>query len=126
MSSEIEHGRHYFFNLIVVHTFKFIIILIIIKIELSNWVSARKKFKGGKRQRPLFFKTIGYCLSCSFCCFLKILGGQMPFRGAKVVFGGRPLPPCSRKPVKYQFAKLLEKMRSLIFSVETIKNWWSI
>ena len=56
------------------------------------WLSARKKFKGGNN-RPSFFKTIGYCFYCSFYCFSKILRGQTPFRGAKVVLGGAPCPP---------------------------------
>ena len=58
------------------------------------WLSAGQNLGGGgaKDNRPLFFKTIGYCFYCSFYCFSKILGG-------KSRFGGRPLPPCSRKPV---------------------------
>ena len=55
----------------------------------SCWLSARKKFRGGDN-RPLFFKTIGYCSYCYFYCFSKILGGQTSFRGGA--------PPCSRKP----------------------------
>ena len=53
-----------------------------------------EKIRGGwaKDKRPLFFETIRYCFYCSFYFFLKIL------EGAKVVLGGRPLPPCSRKP----------------------------
>ena len=48
---------------------------------------------GAKDNRPLFFKTIGYCFYCSFYCFSKILGGQTPSRGAKSFWGAPPAPP---------------------------------
>ena len=39
---------------------------------------------GVKDNRSLFFETIGYCFYCSFYCFVKILGGQKPFRWVAV------------------------------------------
>ena len=45
-----------------------------------GWLSARKNLGGGaKDNRPLFFKTRGYCFYCSFYCFLTILGGKSRF-----------------------------------------------
>ena len=59
-----------------------------------------KKFNGAKNNRPLFFKTIGYCFYCSFYCFFENFRRQTPFREGKSRFGGAPLPPPprSRKP----------------------------
>ena len=53
------------------------------------------------------FKTIGYCFYCSFYCFSEILGG-------KSRFGGRPCPPCSRKPA-YTITKITEQEQSVQF-----------
>ena len=61
--------------------------------ECHIWLSARKKFKGAKDNRSLFFKAIGYCFYCPFYCFSKILGGKRLLGGAKAVLGGAPCPP---------------------------------
>ena len=46
--------------------------------------------------RPLFFKTIGYCFYIVFRKFY----GRNAFRGVKVVLRAAPPTPCSRKPAK--------------------------
>ena len=64
----------------------------------TRWLSARKKLKvgggGAKDNRPLFFKTVGYCFYSSFY-FGKPLG-------RKTAFGGRgsrlPPPPVAESP----------------------------
>ena len=45
-----------------------------------------KNLRGVKDNRPLFFKTIGYCFYCSFYGFCKNFRGQKSFWGA---------PPCT-------------------------------
>ena len=61
--------------------------------DFTSWTGflLEKNLTGGgaKDNRPLFFKTIGYC----FYCFFENLGGQKSFWGAP------PAPPRSRKPV---------------------------
>ena len=42
----------------------------------ENWLSARKNLRGSEDNRPLVFKTIGYCFYCSFCCFFENFRGQ--------------------------------------------------
>ena len=49
-----------------------------------------KNLRGAKDNRPLFFKTIGYCFYCSFYGFFE------NFRGAKVVL---PSPVAESQPM---------------------------
>ena len=55
--------------------------------ELYIWLSARKNLRGAKDNGP---SMDYYCLYC----FLKILRGQMPFRGRgqKSLWGASPAP----------------------------------
>ena len=50
-----------------------------------------KNLRGAKDNRPLFFKTIGYCFHCSFYCFFKILGCRR-LLGGKSFWGVPPAP----------------------------------
>ena len=64
-----------------------------------NWLSARKKFKGGgggKRQWTIVFQNTRLLFPLFFLLFFR------QFKEGKVVLGGPPAP-CSRKPASLCF-----------------------
>ena len=68
--------------------------------QTVNWLSDRKILRGAKDNRPLSFKTIGYCFHRSFFVFWKILGGQQGIRGGKSGLGGGTPAPESQVNLK--------------------------